>query len=304
MSESPPDPRNVFVIFGRNEAAQKAMFAFLRSIGLNPLDWGQLIKATGKASPYVGEILQQGFAMASAAVAIMTPDDEARLKQEFWQESDGKSEKEFSGQPRQNVLFEAGMAIGTYEDRTVIVELGQLRPLSDLSGRHVVRMDGSKAKRNELADRLHTAGCNVNTGGTEWHSAGDFLAAVAAAVAPETSSDDGENSEVEISSPTTADEQPKRPTPADFVSLGEHLWYLSNPPRTHINNVVNVIRGFLKKLDDCKLTSARTAAKPLEGVNLRYELHTNYITNGSIDELASLMRPIRSVLEQEAKSAG
>jgi hypothetical protein len=120
--------------------------------------------------------------MAKAAVVLMTPDDEARLKEEFWQQTDGESEKEFTGQPRQNVLFEAGMALGLYEDRTVIVELGRLRPMSDTLGRHVVRMNGSIPTRQELALRLRTAGCNVNLDGTDWHEAGDFQHAIPARI--------------------------------------------------------------------------------------------------------------------------
>jgi predicted nucleotide-binding protein len=32
------DPRKVFVIHGRNELARKALFDFLRSIGLDPIE--------------------------------------------------------------------------------------------------------------------------------------------------------------------------------------------------------------------------------------------------------------------------
>ena len=51
------DNRDVFVVHGRNNAAREAMFTFLRSIGLNPLEWSEAVRATGKASPYVGEVL-------------------------------------------------------------------------------------------------------------------------------------------------------------------------------------------------------------------------------------------------------
>ena len=55
------DARNVFVIHGRNDAAREAMFAFLRAIGLHPLEWPEVVQATGKPSPYIGEILRHGF---------------------------------------------------------------------------------------------------------------------------------------------------------------------------------------------------------------------------------------------------
>jgi len=41
------NPQTVFVIHGRNEAARKSMFEFLRAIGLKPLEWSQALAATG-----------------------------------------------------------------------------------------------------------------------------------------------------------------------------------------------------------------------------------------------------------------
>lgn len=72
-------------------------------------------------------------------------------------------------------LFEAGMAMGRFPERTILVELGNLRPFSDIGGRHVIRPDNTTQKRQELAQRLETAGCGINLKGTDWHTAGDFL---------------------------------------------------------------------------------------------------------------------------------
>lgn len=38
----------------------------------------------------------------------------------------------------------------------------------------MVKMDNSTAKRQELAQRLITAGCSVNIDGTDWHTAGNL----------------------------------------------------------------------------------------------------------------------------------
>jgi predicted nucleotide-binding protein len=168
------DRSAVFVVHGRNRGAREALFTFLRSIGLHPLEWSEIVKATEEGSPYVGKVLEEAFSMAQAAVILMTPDDEARLSKRFWQSNDPPYETKLTPQARPNVIFEAGMAMGRCPDRTIIIELGAIRPFSDIVGRHVIRMDGSIGKRQELADRLKTAGCTVNLAGTDWQTAGDF----------------------------------------------------------------------------------------------------------------------------------
>ena len=176
---SPEGLREVFVVHGRNLAARDALFEFLRAIDLHPLEWTEASTATGKPAPYIGEILDAAFSKARAVVVLFTPDDEARLKQEFRGDTDPPHETEPTGQARPNVLFEAGMAMGRHPDRTVLVELGNLRPFSDIAGLHVIRMDGSSQRRQELAQRLGTAGCPVKLDGTDWHTAGDFGTALA-----------------------------------------------------------------------------------------------------------------------------
>ena len=166
-SEGPADPHKVFVVYGRNEAARVAMFELLRAFGLHPLEWSELRAATGKPSPYIGEILDVGFAMSQACVVLMTPDEEVRLRDEFVEDP---RERIVSHQPRPNVLLEAGMALDKYRDRTVIVELGRLRQVGDLGGIHTLSMDDSKAMRRELAERLRDAECDVRTEGTAWES--------------------------------------------------------------------------------------------------------------------------------------
>jgi hypothetical protein len=50
------DPRVVFVVHGRDEKARNSLFTFLRSIGLAPREWSELIRDTGKGSPYIGDV--------------------------------------------------------------------------------------------------------------------------------------------------------------------------------------------------------------------------------------------------------
>lgn len=168
------DRRKVFVVHGRNLKLRGALFAFLRSIGLNPTEWSQAVKATGKSSPYVGEVLDDAFSEAQAVVVLLTPDDRAFLRESLRKVNDPSYESTPTLQARPNVLFEAGMAMGRCPDRTVLVEVGDLRPFSDIGGRHIIKLNNSTERRQELAQRLESAGCAVDLTGTDWHREGEF----------------------------------------------------------------------------------------------------------------------------------
>lgn len=170
------NPKNVFVVHGRNESLRRSLFSFLRALGLNPLEWETVVATTKKGAPYIGEILDAAFKEAGAVVVLLTPDDEGRLRQEFVSGSDGPEEREVTGQARGNVLFEAGMAFGHHANKTILVQIGKIRPFSDIGGRHVIHLSNDFTARQKLLNRLRTVGCNVDFGGTDWHSEGDFSA--------------------------------------------------------------------------------------------------------------------------------
>lgn len=164
----------VFVIHGRNEGIRRALFDFLRAIDLKPIEWSEAVALTGKPSPFVGEILDAAMLHAQAIVVLFTGDDQARLKDEFLSGTDPAYEKETTPQSRPNVIFEAGLALGKYPSRTILVQVGTLRPFSDIAGRHFIRLRNSSKSRQELAQRLILAGCEVDLSGTDWHDAGSF----------------------------------------------------------------------------------------------------------------------------------
>src|SRR5262249_16317876 len=149
---------------------------FLRAINLDPIEWTKAVRLTGHGSPYIGDVLDAAFKHARAVVAIFSGDDLAKLRDELLES--GERQEELTPQARPNVLFEAGMAMGRDEHRTILVELGRVRPFSDIGGRHVIRITKGWRARQDLAERLRTAGCDVDTSGCDWHEAGDFDAAL------------------------------------------------------------------------------------------------------------------------------
>lgn len=164
-----PDPRTIFVVHGRNEAARQAMFAFLRSLGLHPLEWEEVVRLTGESSPYIGTVLEHGFRVAHTILILITGDDLAMLRPVYQHSEESGTHP----QARQNVVFEAGMAFGRQPERTILVTLGPSRLFSDISGRHAVVMDNTPAARDVLRQRLLTAGCTL-TPGVDWLKTGDF----------------------------------------------------------------------------------------------------------------------------------
>jgi len=179
QSQMPKHPKDVFVVHGRDTAVRDAVFDFLRSVGLNPMEWEEARRLTGKPSPYIGEILDAAFGRAQAVVVIFSGDDEARLRDKFHGPKEPSHEVSLTPQARANVLFEAGMAMGREPDRTVLLEVGDLRSFSDLAGRHAVRLhSGDAAERHVIVERLRTAGCEpVTDGKTDWLKR-DYFAAV------------------------------------------------------------------------------------------------------------------------------
>lgn len=166
--------KDVWVVHGRNMALKKSMFQLLRAFGLNPMEWTIALRDSKKGSPHISDILEAAFKKAGAVVVLLTPDDEVVLKPELRQQDDDDYESKPTGQARPNVLFEAGMAFGSHADATVLVTVGKLRPFSNVAGRHMVKLSNSTASRQELATKLQNAGCDVELGGTDWHTEGDF----------------------------------------------------------------------------------------------------------------------------------
>lgn len=176
MNNQPtPNRSRVFVIHGRNDEMRRALFDFLRAIDLKPIEWSEAVALTGKPSPFVGEILDAAMEYAQAIIVLFTGDDQARLRDEFLSDSDPAYERETTPQSRPNVIFEAGLALGRYPHRTILVQAGKLRPFSDIAGRHLIRLKNTSKTRQELAQRLRLAGCEVDLSGTDWHDAGSFI---------------------------------------------------------------------------------------------------------------------------------
>lgn len=175
-----PDPRRVMVVYGRNRRAQVAMFQFLRALSLEPIEWDQAVAETGQGTPHNLDAVRAAMDVAQAVVVVLTAEDQAQVIPDL-REDHENDEKHLRGQPRQNVVLEAGMAMGIDRKRVILVQLGSIRPLSDVDGLNAVRLTNTAEQRQKLKGRLGTAGCAVAEVGSDWLSTeagGDFEQAV------------------------------------------------------------------------------------------------------------------------------
>jgi predicted nucleotide-binding protein len=112
--------------------------------------------------------------LAHAVVVLMTPDDLGKVKPEFSDPSDDPREGRYTGQARQNVVFEAGWAMGADPEHVVLVRVGDVRMLSDIDGLNYVHLTGDISSRKSLVSRLKNCGLAVDDGGEKWRTAGKF----------------------------------------------------------------------------------------------------------------------------------
>lgn len=165
------DPRKVAVMHGRDLRARQWMYDWLRRIGLLPQEWGDLVQLTGKGTPYNGEAVEAAFGTAQAVVVLFTPDEIGLLHPDL-KGTDGADDD--GAQPRLNVILEAGMALQSNPDHTILVQLGSTREVSNLAGRNTVYLDGGVRGLHDLARRLENAGCPVSKSSSEWLDTGDL----------------------------------------------------------------------------------------------------------------------------------
>jgi predicted nucleotide-binding protein len=178
--------RNVFVVYGRDGALVRSFFDLLYAVKLQPLEWEMLVRLTGTTAPYLGDAVRNAPLQARANLVLLSPDDVVKLHPDLHQDGDQDYERATSGQARPNVLFELGLAYAAAPERTVIVEIGNMRPIADLAGLNVIHFDGSALAIKKVIGRLTQAGCPADTSGEHWLDTTRFAGLPAYRRGPET----------------------------------------------------------------------------------------------------------------------
>lgn len=267
MTVQPANARSVFLVHGRDKKIKSAMTELLRAFDLRVIDWEEAAAAAKSGSPSTLEIVHAGMRIAHGVVVLFTADDLGQCKEEFWAAGDGSDERDMTGQARQNVMFEAGMAIGIDQKRTVLVHHGRVRWNSDLQSVNYVPIDDSHQSRLNLGLRLRTAGLTVHLENSHFSNAGDFSTPTA--------------SHTDSSDPTSQPEPP----PGLKADINTMLEWMYDP--TQRGKLQQLIRGRARDLDK----AVNALELPSNGLD-QTALLSHY------DSLYKLSAPIVELLQQ------
>ena len=186
-TEAPAEvARKVFVVYGRDRTLVTKFFDLLYAVGLQPLEWERLVTLTGATAPHLADVVRTAPQHAQANLVLLSPDDIVELHPDLSGPGDHSYERDRAMQARPNVLFELGLAYMANPTRTVIVEIGQLRPIADLAGLNVVHFDGTTDAIIKIIGRLADAGCPADTTGLHWLDTTRFAGLEAYGRGPET----------------------------------------------------------------------------------------------------------------------
>lgn len=136
VEPNPENAKRVFIVHGRDLETLKIVRKYLEESGFEPLTFEEARMLLDTSSPNILQVVDKGMQESGAVVVLITPDDVGRQREE--------SEEELKARPRENVVFEAGIAFGRYRSRTVLVEYEASTIFSDLHGYYVVRLRKGK----------------------------------------------------------------------------------------------------------------------------------------------------------------
>ena len=153
--------RTVYIVYGQNEDEKEKIGAKLKTLGLTAITKKDVV-GLSDGSSFIGHILDTAFEQAQAVIVLLTGDEEARLRKQFQHSDDTDFEKNFSYQPTQDQIFEAGYAFGKLPGRTILLQTGNIRLFSDIAGRYILNYAETLENADLLCGCLLRAGCIIN----------------------------------------------------------------------------------------------------------------------------------------------
>ncbi len=153
--------RTIYVVFGHDTDQVRKIKAFLEGLDLVFLTKKEAVDFTKKTAPFIGDIINAAFEHAQAVIVLLTGDEEVQLCKELHHYDDEDFEKVFCPQPMQEQIFEAGYAFGKSPKRTILIQIGHVRPFSDIVGRFILHFTDTPEDYAILRTRLERAECSI-----------------------------------------------------------------------------------------------------------------------------------------------
>lgn len=135
------DPRTVLLLTGGDGLLRDEIESYLVILGLRPMRWDQGVRA-GAGATNLLDVMHAAIDIAQAVVVVLEGDPS-------------------SGTPAQNLLLEAGFALGVAAERTVILTAGPFPVPSDLQGTPLLWNSQVPMLREAVTRRLMSFGCPV-----------------------------------------------------------------------------------------------------------------------------------------------
>ncbi|HET6919802.1 MAG TPA: nucleotide-binding protein [Jiangellaceae bacterium] len=153
LSGSTVDTQDVFVVHGRDTSARDAVCRVIRQLtDREPI----ILNEQPNKGRTVIEKFEDHAGQVGAAVVIVSPDDEGRLRHH-------EPEAVLTPRTRQNVLFELGWFYAKLgRDRVIALLVDDVEWPSDIHGVVYERLDTSGGWKHRLGKELAAAGIDVD----------------------------------------------------------------------------------------------------------------------------------------------
>jgi hypothetical protein len=141
-----------FIIQGHDSQTLGELTKFLKSVGIEVIPFFRAPSEEGGIEAVLPKVLN-GIKDASIVIVLFTPEEQSNFhdpRTGAFRAHDDDGERLGGWQPRPNVILEAGIAVATAENKTVLVKIGPVRIPSDLAGILFVDLDKAEAKESLL----------------------------------------------------------------------------------------------------------------------------------------------------------
>jgi hypothetical protein len=173
------DLQKIFIISKEPSKARGALRSLLEGMGGSTIITVGDIQAEMSGTPYTSDIVTAGVQQAQAIIAICEPDEQAALYVPTLESRALWPAQQPRWQPRQNVLYEIGLAHARDRNKIIICSLGPdvILP-SDLGGILIPRLDlreGLLTLHSWLCDRMQFRKPLTSSGAERWRKKFDAL---------------------------------------------------------------------------------------------------------------------------------